>query len=671
MTDGDSLTAVCGSLKVKVHSGQVEVFIAPDIEVTVQAGTVTIVRELSPGLFEVTNEPSSAASVIVDVEEADPIEITVPTDTTIIIGKGPGAPVTVENSSGSKGNAVVKVRGAQTEVLPAATFDLVGLVGYWDFEEGVGSTAADSSGQGNTGSLINADPGTVWTLDAPPTVALNQYALDLDGIDDRVDVGSVLTGQLAEITVAAWVLKRDNGDDRVVCKSTGVTTQAHRFCLGVAGTTITVWIRTTDNGGATSYSGGDIALNEWTHLVFTYDGAKLQILSGAVETATFAVTGNIIASGQPVVLGNVNLIDDRHWNGLIDEVRIYDGALTLGELQSLASIEVTAPPITLPTATPTPAATATPTPAATPTPTATATPTPTAAATPTPTATATPTPTATATPTSTPPPEWEELEDVPEDIRHGGALATDETNIYAFRGGGSRDFFKYDVSAGTWSQLPDAPWNVRQGGALAYLDGYIYAFRRDDEDDFWRFDIEAETWAKRSDAPEEVRWGGALASDGTNTIYALRGDDKEDFWKYDVGDNSWSTLADTPDDVKEGGSLAWAGPDAVYAFRGGEKKEFWSYSVSQDAWSALSDAPQDVQQGGSLAWTGGNFIYALRGDRQDDFWRYDITLNSWESLQDAPDPVGDGGALLFLDDALYALQGDGEEGFMRFRPVGE
>ena len=54
-----------------------------------------------------------------------------------------------------------------------------GLVGHWNFDEGAGTTASDSSGNGNTGTLTN---GPVWT-----TGKING-ALNFDGVDDNVSI---------------------------------------------------------------------------------------------------------------------------------------------------------------------------------------------------------------------------------------------------------------------------------------------------------------------------------------------------------------------------------------------------------------------------------------------------------------------------------------------------
>ena len=260
---------------------------------------------------------------------------------------------------------------------------------------------------------------------------------------------------------------------------------------------------------------------------------------------------------------------------------------------------------------------------------------------------------------------WTGLPDAPEDVKEGGALTTDGTDVYAFSGDGKDDFWKYDVGSQAWSSLEDAPARVNKGGALAYANGHVYAFRGDDKDDFWRYDVAGDIWHSLEDAPERVEWGGSLAWDGSDTIFAFRGDDKEDFWKYSISADSWITLEDAPNDVNKGGAMVYVS-GAVYALRGDDKDDFWRYDVVSDTWHSLEDAPEDVNAGGALAWDGSDAIYAFRGDDEKDFWQYSISSDAWTILQDTPGDVNSGGSMAYVAGDLYALRGDDKDAFWRY-----
>ncbi len=78
--------------------------------------------------------------------------------------------------------------------------------------------------------------------------------------------------------------------------------------------------------------------------------------------------------------------------------------------------------------------------------------------------------------------------------RKGAALTSDGNRYcYAFKGGGSNEFWRYDRQADQWQQLADLPesrhrYRIREGGALAYYLGRCYAFKGGGATEFWMFD---------------------------------------------------------------------------------------------------------------------------------------------------------------------------------------
>ena len=260
---------------------------------------------------------------------------------------------------------------------------------------------------------------------------------------------------------------------------------------------------------------------------------------------------------------------------------------------------------------------------------------------------------------------WETLADTPANVRFGGAMTTDGTDLYALRGAGLSDFWRYDISAGNWVPLANTPGTVSQGGAVEFAGGHVYALRGASTQDFWRYDILGDTWEVRAATPANVDWGGSLAWDGGDSIYALRGDVSTAFWVYSISGNSWASLAGTLANVSNGGSLAYVTGD-LYALRGDNTTDFWKYTTSTNTWSALTSTPAIVNNGGSLAWDGEQHVYALRGAQSTAFWRYSTSTDSWEVLPNTLMIVDDGGSLSFLGGAGYALRGDNNSDFWVF-----
>src|SRR5581483_4700676 len=70
-----------------------------------------------------------------------------------------------------------------------------------------------------------------------------------------------------------------------------------------------------------------LPLNTWSHLVATFDGTTEQLYVNGVQVASQVQPGAIGTSAQPITIGGA-------WQGLIDEVRVYNRALSAAEIQT-------------------------------------------------------------------------------------------------------------------------------------------------------------------------------------------------------------------------------------------------------------------------------------------------------------------------------------------------
>jgi len=210
--------------------------------------------------------------------------------------------------------------------MPTITITDPNLVGWWKLDEGEGTTALDWSGKGNHGTILN---GAQWVE------GYEAGALDFDGTDDYIDCGNNnnafdITGQ---ITVASWVNIRSvpvawaaiiaKGENawRVSCNGTATS-----FHFG-----ITWW--ETANYAANGST--EVALNEWHHVCGTYDGATINLYLDGVVDATTASTAGLGISTTNFLIGENPEATGRYWDGLIDEVKIYNRALTQQEISEV------------------------------------------------------------------------------------------------------------------------------------------------------------------------------------------------------------------------------------------------------------------------------------------------------------------------------------------------
>src|SRR5439155_11822047 len=230
-----------------------------------------------------------------------------------------------------------------------------GLVAAYNFNEGSGSTVADSSGHGLTGTV----QGATWT-----TGGRYGNALNFNGSSSYVDLGNPSLLQLiGSTTWSAWVnAASDPADDgQIIAKSndtsgwqfkTSPDTGPHTFGVGVSGGA---------NTFAQRYSTTVRSLNVWYHVAGVYNASARTLdiyVNGVLDNGTLRGT---IPASQINSAVNVNIgrrSGGFYFNGVIDDVRLYNRALSQAEIQADMNTPVGSP---TPTPTATPTATSTPT----------------------------------------------------------------------------------------------------------------------------------------------------------------------------------------------------------------------------------------------------------------------------------------------------------------------
>jgi len=203
------------------------------------------------------------------------------------------------------------------------------LVGHWTFDDGAGTVALDSSGKGNDGVLVG-DP--QWVA------GVVGGALEFNG-DDYVDCGNGDSLQIQdEITIAFWfnVVAFENTWEAIVSK--GDT--AYRVSRGGGdGDATHFGISGTTGGGGNGWFNGVTLVTGgvWHHFAGTYDGAEGRIYIDGVLDATTEATGQINIETENFWIGNNSQNVDRFFHGMVDDVRLYNQALSEAEIVGLAS----------------------------------------------------------------------------------------------------------------------------------------------------------------------------------------------------------------------------------------------------------------------------------------------------------------------------------------------
>ena len=219
------------------------------------------------------------------------------------------------------------------------------LVAVYGFSEGTGTTVADLSGNGRTGTISSA----VWT-----TAGRFGNALSFNGSNAWVTVADANPLDLTTgMTIEAWVNPAVLSGWRSVLMKETASGVAYGLYAHDNAPAPAVTVNIGGSGVDQSALGtAPLALGVWSHLAATYDGATLRLFVNGVQAGTRATTGAMSTSAAPLRLGG-NAPWGEHFQGLIDEVRIYNVARTATEIQSDMNAPVDPlPPDTVPPSAP-------------------------------------------------------------------------------------------------------------------------------------------------------------------------------------------------------------------------------------------------------------------------------------------------------------------------------
>ncbi|MEQ1636189.1 MAG: LamG-like jellyroll fold domain-containing protein [Methylococcales bacterium] len=206
---------------------------------------------------------------------------------------------------------------------PGSVTIVNGLVAAYSFNETNGVTAIDSSGKGNHGTITEA-----VRID---TASKYGKALKFDGINDLVTVNdSASLGLTNSMTLEAWVYSENlNKSGQTVIlkeKSNGAVYNLY------ANEDANLPVSSFNDGNYRVISGSSqLPANQPTHLASTYDGQYLRIYVNGIEIAKKVQTGLIQQSSGKLTIGG-NSIWGEYFQGYIDEVRVYNRALTAAEI---------------------------------------------------------------------------------------------------------------------------------------------------------------------------------------------------------------------------------------------------------------------------------------------------------------------------------------------------
>ncbi len=202
-----------------------------------------------------------------------------------------------------------------------------GLVGMWSFNsKDLSDKVYDRSGNGNDGYVNGRATSTL------KTIGKVGQALDFDGTADYVYLGTPASlFPTSAITMSAWIRPDQLASASQIVSNDDALTISNQ--MRTQGTGIRCSISNT-----TSTQGSTLVVDEWAHVACVYDGANIINYINGVNVGSSALTGSISypnSNTEPWRIGRRGDAAPGYFNGRIDEVRIYDRALTASEMKQL------------------------------------------------------------------------------------------------------------------------------------------------------------------------------------------------------------------------------------------------------------------------------------------------------------------------------------------------
>ena len=218
-----------------------------------------------------------------------------------------------------------------------------GLVGYWNFNEGTGTTLTDQTSNDNDGTIS----GATWSTDVPPTSGGNN-ALSFDGTDDYASIVELSTAiDNSNITLMGWFKSTSNGEPNIYHEGIfGFRNYPSSDGNYFATMNWTGWtnVPTIEIYGGIS---GNIVLtpsdDTWYHLALVYDNtnAVFSTYLDGVQMASNTATTDPIVPSIDLLIGN-NIENGNHFfKGYIDDISLWSTALSQENIQSYRASELT------------------------------------------------------------------------------------------------------------------------------------------------------------------------------------------------------------------------------------------------------------------------------------------------------------------------------------------
>lgn len=320
------VTAEDSAGNVSLASNEISVTVQSDTE----APTVSVTKPAAGSSVSGTVELSADAFDNVAV-----VGVKFFIDGTQVGSEDTSAPYVVSWNSASVANgshsvtAEARDASSNTTLSSAVSFTVSNiapssLIAAFSFNEGSGSVLGDSAGGDNNGTIS----GATWS-----TAGKFGNALNFDGSNDLVSIADASNLDLTSgMTLEAWVRPDSlNGWTTALLKENGSSLAYALYASDNTNQPPAGYVKI----GSDISAGGTSALplGVWSHIAVTYDGAVLRFYVNGNFVGSTNISGNIAVSSGGLKIGGNNVWGE-YFDGLIDEIRVYNTARSQTEIQS-------------------------------------------------------------------------------------------------------------------------------------------------------------------------------------------------------------------------------------------------------------------------------------------------------------------------------------------------
>lgn len=203
------------------------------------------------------------------------------------------------------------------------TLDRARPTAWWQLNDGSGTTVSDASGNGNVGNVTGAS----WTI------GRQGGGLEFDGVDDQITFGTgpSLQGK-TDFTVAAWI--RSTADGVVIQQRNGGFNGEYQLRVNPDGTVgFFLYGNSAYQFDLTSLD--TVNDGQWHHIAALREGINGRVYVDGVESASSSGPVRDLRSDIGVGVGADIRDNNNFFRGTMDDIRIYDVALTPAEIQQL------------------------------------------------------------------------------------------------------------------------------------------------------------------------------------------------------------------------------------------------------------------------------------------------------------------------------------------------